>query len=291
MVRIALIFLIAWQFAAEAMPTSLYWTNCISDVEKPGLGLFGVNAYFTVFNKRGRGQNLPTDVSLLFGYNYGDLLGEIGIDYLGATDDPIYFNGKLGVDENKLFKHSPAVSLGFFNAGTRTHTANRTDQNVLGLAFGKSFNKTSQLYWGGFTGSRAMGKNHSGFWFGFKHSFCPAKDCHDTDYYKWVLVGDYASGRNTIGGGGIGVYYYFTPEISLITGPILFNDYKLNGRWKWTIQFYYEFPVGHKAKAEAAEKASPKKEEKAKKNDVAKKKDVAKKNDVAEKKDTPKNGS
>lgn len=46
---------------------------------------------------------------------------------------------------------------------------------------------------------------------------------------KWVLAADYASGRNAIGGGGVGIYYYFTPNISLLTGPVWFNDESING--------------------------------------------------------------
>ena len=56
-----------------------------------------------------------------------------------------------------------------------------------------------------------------------------------------VLAGDYASGENLIGGGGIGVYYYFTKDVSILTGPVWFNDKTLNGPTKMTVQLDVSF--------------------------------------------------
>ena len=56
------------------------------------------------------------------------------------------------------------------------------------------------------------------------------------EYNRLVLAADYASGNNVLGGGGVGVYYYFTKDISLLTGPVWFNEQDINGKWKWTIQ-------------------------------------------------------
>ncbi len=71
----------------------------------------------------------------------------------------------------------------------------------------------------------------------FDHGFLPVKDKDGNDEYnKLVLAADYASGNNVIGGGGVGVYYYFTKDISLLTGPVWFNEQDINGKWKWTIQ-------------------------------------------------------
>ena len=39
-----------------------------------------------------------------------------------------------------------------------------------------------------------------------------------------------------IGGGGVGLYYFFTKDISLLTGPVWFNEKEINGKWKWTLQ-------------------------------------------------------
>lgn len=67
---------------------------------------------------------------------------------------------------------------------------------------------------------------------GFDHQLFPG---------KWVLAGDYASGKNAIGGGSIGVYYYFTKDIALLTGPVWFNDKGINGGTKATVQLDINF--------------------------------------------------
>lgn len=42
-------------------------------------------------------------------------------------------------------------------------------------------------------------------------------------------------------GGGVGVYYFFTKNISVLGGPVWFNDRELNGGQKWTIQWDINF--------------------------------------------------
>ena len=94
-----------------------------------------------------------------------------------------------------------------------------------------------------FSGIRAIGKNRQGFMVSYQRSFCPVKSCDDKNYFKSVLCADFASGRNTTGGGGVGVYYYFVPDISILTGPVWFNSRKINGDWKWSLQVDMSFSV------------------------------------------------
>lgn len=223
----------------EATPSTTYWTVCTTDIQATGVWHIGVDNYFTVFNRRGHGSSLPTDVGLTYGlFNWHDLAAEAGIDYLGGTDDPLFFNVKIGMSENKLFSKAPAWNIGIFNIGTRTRGSGRTNQNIVDIILGKSLPDWigGSLYIGVFSGNRAMGKDRQGWMMGYVHGFHKAKDCEGKEYHKWVLAADYASGKNTIGGGGVGIYYYFTPDISLLTGPVFFNDAKINGQWKWTIQ-------------------------------------------------------
>jgi hypothetical protein len=66
-------------------------------------------------------------------------------------------------------------------------------------------------------------------------------------YDRWLkkdkvqFAADYASGKNYIGGGGVGLYYYFTPNISILAGPVWFNDKGINGKMKWTTQLDMNF--------------------------------------------------
>lgn len=234
----ALMFLLNLDLV-EATPSTTYWTVCTTDIQADGVLHVGEDNYFTVFNRRGHGSSFPPDVGLTYGlFNWRDLEAEVGIDYLGGANDPLYFNTKVGMAEGKLFANAPAWNVGIYNIGTRTRSQERTNQNIVDIMLGKSLPDWigGNLCLGAFSGSRAMGKNRQGWMIGFVRGFCKEKDCEDKEYHKWVLAADYASGKNTIGGGGAGIYYYFTPDISLLTGPVFFNDAKINGQWKWTVQ-------------------------------------------------------
>jgi hypothetical protein len=202
--------------------------------------------YFSVFNRRGHGSVFPTDFGVTFGVlDWKNIHGEAGIDYLGGTDDPLFFNAKLGLDQDKLFKYAPSLSVGLFNWGTRYHTSGRTNQNIVDGIFGRTlpFGIEGSIYVGGFHGSKTIGKNRSGVMGAIQLNFKKAKDCHDKEYFRWQFYADYASGKNTIGGGGFALAYYFTPDISLETGPVWFNDASVNGKWKWSVQAYWDIPV------------------------------------------------
>ena len=69
------------------------------------------------------------------------------------------------------------------------------------------------------------------------------KDKDGNEFNRIVFAADYASGKNAIGGGGFGFYYFFTKDISLLTGPVWFNDTDVNGRWKWTVQLDINVPI------------------------------------------------
>jgi hypothetical protein len=70
----------------------------------------------------------------------------------------------------------------------------------------------------------------------FDRAFLPTKDKEGNEFSRIVLAADYATGKNAFGGGGAGVYYFFTKDISLLTGPVWFNEEAINGKWKWTVQ-------------------------------------------------------
>ncbi|MCE5318689.1 MAG: hypothetical protein LLG04_15160 [Parachlamydia sp.] len=224
----------------DAGPSSAFWTNCTTYVQPTGTANLQVYNYFTVFNRRGHGSFFAPDVGFLVGlFNWKNLSCETGIDYVGGTDDSFFFNGKVGIPEGKICEHAPSFSVGIFNVGTRTRE-NRTNQNIVDVFIGATLPKISgQLYVGGFSGSKAMGKVRQGYMISYARSFNHKKDCHGTEYDKWTLVADYASGKNTIGGGGFSLTYYFTPEIFIETGPVWFNDAHINGKWKWSVQIYY----------------------------------------------------
>lgn len=231
----------------EATPSSVFWTVCTTDVYSTGTGHIDEDNYFTVFNRRGHGSSFPPDTGFELGvFSWGDMSVEAGVDYLGGTDDPAFFNIGAAIPEDKMFCHAPSFKVGFFNSGTRYQGHNRTNQNIVDVIVGKTLPEwlgAGRVCIGGFSGNRSMGKNRQGFMISYQQSFCKAKHCDDKEYFKWVICADYASGKNTIGGGGVGVYYYFTPDIDIVTGPVWFNSAKINGKWKWSVQIDISFSV------------------------------------------------
>lgn len=239
-----MIALSAW---LQATPSSVFWTICTTDVYPLGTGHIDEDNYFTVFNRKGKGQAFAPDTGFEYGFlSWKDFGGELGVDYLGGEDNPLYFNVGVALAENKLYCNAPSFKLLIFNAGTDYHEPDQTDQNIVNFIIGKTLPDWmggGRFFAGVFSGSRAMGKNRQGFMVAYTRSFCPAKFCDGRDYFKWMFMADFASGKNTIGGGGFGFGYYFTPDIDIMTGPVFFNSAEINGYWKWTVQIDISFTI------------------------------------------------
>lgn len=219
-----------------ATPSSTFWTPCTSDIQPAGVTHLGIDNYFQIGDSSGIAQ-FPTDLGVELGANLSPKLAlEYGVDLLGATNDPLFFNAKVGYRENVLSRNSPALQIGFFNFGTQSGV---TDQNIAYLVAGKTLgNGRTRLHAAYYVGNASVlrssdgASENSGFMLAFDHQLTPG---------KWVLACDYASGSNAIGGGGVGVYYYFTKDTSLLMGPVWFNDQGINGSMKWTAQLDINF--------------------------------------------------
>lgn len=245
-ILLAVCALVTSATAVYAQPTGAFWTPCITDVVPTGSAFFAVYNYFTIFNKRGEGQFFAPDAAITAGvYSWKDLSVEAGIDYLGGTNDPVYFNAKVAYAENKLFCQSPSLAVGIFNAGTRTHGLARTNQNIIDVVAGKTLPEFigGRFFVGAFSGGKAMGTDRNGWMVSYIRSFCHTKDCCGKEFDEWLFIADYASGKNTIGASSAAIVYFFTPDISLYTGPVFFNTDRYNGKWKWCFQLFYTFPV------------------------------------------------
>lgn len=237
-----LIGLLLLNGVAFATPSTTYWTPATTDIQPFGILHIGVDNYFTVFRKAKNGaSSFGTDIGLTMGVlPFEKLQMEVGVDLIEPTDYPVSFNAKLGTSEDSLFKWSPALNIGIFNVGTKKDV---TNQNIVFGLVGKTIPVIgARLFAGPYIGNaKALVDKHGdrenkGFMIGFDRGFFPAKDSEGNEYKKVVLAGDYASGKNSIGGGGFGLYYYFTKDISLLTGPVWFNEKEINGKWKWTVQ-------------------------------------------------------
>ncbi len=248
---ISLLALIVINGVAHATPSTTYWTPMTMDIQPYGVLHIGVDNYFTVLGTDGGSvRSFSPDVGLTTGVlPFEKLQMEVGIDYLGGADYPWFFNAKIGSPEDVWFKGQPALEFAIFNVGTKTSGSSRTDQDVAYMVIGKTINPIGRFSIGPYIGNHAAlissdgDYNNTGVMVAFDHGFIPVKDKDgNVDYNKLVFAADYASGKNAIGGGGFGLYYYFTKDISLLTGPVWFNDQGINGKWKWTVQLDINLP-------------------------------------------------
>jgi len=238
-VILAALMLAAGQTLTRATPSTTYWTPAISDVQPYGVWHLGIDNYFTVDRKSASGEqgDFPTDLGITVGILPCEKIQmEVGVDALYPSDHPYYFNAKIGTPENALFGGSPALNLGIFNVGT---VKGETDYNILDLVVGKTLPwGLGRIHAGGYIGNRKLlvsseGKEDaSGWMIGYDRFII--KD-------KILFAADYASGDNAIGGGGAGIYYFFTKDVSLLVGPVWFNDKGINGYTKWTAQLDINF--------------------------------------------------
>lgn len=245
---ISIMVLVLFSNIANATPSTTYWTPMTLDIQPYGVLHIGVDNYFTVFRKATNGGgSFPTDFGLTMGVlPFEKLQMEVGVDLLESSDYPLYFNAKIGTPEDALFKGSPTIQLGIFNVGTKN---NVTNQNIVFGVIGKTIPGIGRIAIGPYIGNRRVlvdkdgNKENTGIMVSFDRGFLPVKDKAGNEYNKIVFAADYASGKNAIGGGGFGLYYYFTKDISLLTGPVWFNEEAINGKWKWTIQLDINLPI------------------------------------------------
>lgn len=229
-------------FSLEAIPTSIFWTPCTTDVVETGSVNLNVIDYFTVFRNR-HASSFNTDIGATWGIlSYRDVKAEVGVDYFAGTNNDWLFNGKISVEEEKFFGKSPSMSIGIFGVGVQPR---KTNYNVADIVLGKSLPECigGKFYFGLYAGNKTMGRIRQGFMLAYQRSFCETNYCDGRKYKRWIFSGDYASGKNYIGGGGISLSYYFTPDIYAQTGPVWFNDATTNGKWKWSIQLYALLPA------------------------------------------------
>ena len=226
--------------AAQATPSTTYWTPATVDIQSFGVLHTGADDYFTIGKKGDDAGSFPTDVGFTIGVlPFDKVKMEIGVDVLGHTDDPLYFNAKIGIPEDAFFTWQPTLQVGIFNVGTKSDV---TNQNTVFGVIGKSIPVLGRISAGAYMGNKKLlvnkdgEKENTGFMVAYDRAFLPVKDKEGNEFSRVVFAADYASGKNAIGGWGAGLYYFFTKDISLLTGPVFFNEEAINGKWKWTVQ-------------------------------------------------------
>ena len=248
-------FLIGMLSAAtvHATPSTTYWTTSVIDVQPYKVWHLGIDNYFTVLKDAPDAGAFGTDVGLTVGVlPYEKLQLEVGIDLIEnayfdskGEDNPLFFNFKFGTPEGALFPGSPGIAAGMWNIGTKSDV---TNYNIFHAMVGKSIPQIGRIHIGAYSGNKDLlmssgddldttttsdnEEEATGFMIGWDRWL--VKD-------KFMLAADYASGKNAIGGGGFGLYWFFAPNASMLMGPVWYNDKGINGEWKWTTQLDVNF--------------------------------------------------
>lgn len=263
LIILSLIFLLAICLNIKdvsATPSTTYWTTSTSDVQPYGVWHLGIDNYFTLFaekspatgGKSGSLTNAPVFGLTVGVLPYEKLNMEVGVDiiegtYFDPTDGknyPLFFNGKLGTPEGSLFEGSPALNIGMWSIGTKAYDSKTnfgTNYNIIHAMVGKTLpSDLGRVHVGYYNGNDKLlidattGKaNNSGFMIGYDKWI--VKD-------KYMFAADWATGKNAISGGGFGIYWFYTPTVSLLMGPV-FPDKDSYGQkdWVWTTQLDVNF--------------------------------------------------
>lgn len=253
---------------AFATPSTTFWTPMVMDFQPFAVAHLGIDNYFRSKSSEtpGVSPQFATDITLptIGVLPFKRLQMEVGVDYFATLRHPWLYNAKFGSPEGSFAKWQPALEVGVYDLGKNFDDyfprnpggAPRIDYDIVYGVIGKSIPKVGRVEAGPYIGNKAAfvsqavvagespsGADNVGFMVAFDHSLSPVKDKDGSVVYsRVVLAADYESGHNAIGAAGGGVYYYFTPDISLLVGPTVFNDNHINGRWKITTQLDINLP-------------------------------------------------
>jgi hypothetical protein len=238
---------------ASATPSTVLWTPATTDTQAAGVPHLTYDTYF------GEAGALQIDAGLtvgLVGMRY--LQVEAGADLYFPTMTPdgqrgtldfAQLNVRATLPENALGGWSPALSVGIANVGFRKDVSNYdTLHATLGkaigghrVAVGAYYGAGSSLLWTPMERQERWGATASwvsrAFDLGLRG--LPAID----------LRADLATGRNWLGGLGIGTGLIFTPAIRVVTGAVVFRDWDYYQRlglpgWLWTVQLDLDVDLG-----------------------------------------------
>jgi hypothetical protein len=250
----AAVLIVVLPSLAAATPSTTYWAPSTASCQGWAMPHVTYDTYFGKGPAAGSegAPNYPIDTGLTVGFlPWKKLQGEAGFDLLLPSDYPAYFNAKLCSPESSLFAGSPGVSFGIYNVGTKSGVS---DYNVLHLMLQKTLPGGSGYVAAGlyhglseslFTNSEGK-VVRTGAMVGFLSPDIPVGW---KGLKKITFAADIQTGKNVLGGWGVGANLYFTDTISLLTGPVFYLDKALQpgGRsWLWTAQLDVDVPLGRK---------------------------------------------
>ncbi|HYD53349.1 MAG TPA: hypothetical protein VEA99_12000 [Gemmatimonadaceae bacterium] len=223
---------------ASATPSTVFWTPATTYTQPYLVPHLTFDTYVA---ERGALQN---DYGLTLGVLPGDkVLGEVGLDVFlpsfgRSTLDYVQLNAKLTLAEGAFAKWQPGISVGLMNAGFEEdvsdyHLLHATAGKALPfgtVAVGGYYGLGSELLWTGSDGEARAG---------LMASYTSPDFVVDLPGLNKIVLGaDLATGQNWFGAVGGGAAFFFTPAVSLLTGPVwlLDSEYYADNDFLWTFQ-------------------------------------------------------
>jgi hypothetical protein len=251
-----LVVLLLSATAVQATPSTTVWapsTTAIQPFLTPHL------TYDTYFWKTGSAGSTsspiyPVTTGLTMGVlPWENFQLEVGFDLLLPGSDPLLFNAKAGVPEDKLFPFQPSLAVGIFGVGTKgsNDTQLGTDYNVLYaqiqhtlpsvggyVSAGGYYSLQEKLFM-----SSAGEAQRAGFMGGFGS---PDINVGLPWLQKITISGDVQTGKNVLGAAAGALTFFFTDKVAVLTGPVYFFDPALQpggSQWMWTMQLDIDMPL------------------------------------------------
>ena len=242
----AAFFAIMSALAAPAFstPSTQIWIPS-TDIQKFKTAHLNIDTYLTTGSESNGVRKKPLS---MLGPTFGVLpfekiQAEIGFDLMySGSDDldnyPLYLNGKAGTPENSIFKGSPALAAGVYNAGLK---ADKTNQNIFYALAAKTLPAAGRLSAGYYMGNDKVlvDENGANAEKGVLLSWDRTKpEISD----KLWLGADYQGGKSSLGALSFGASWAFAPNTSVIFGYDVYNNPDVAGRNTVTVQVDINFP-------------------------------------------------
>lgn len=231
---------------ARATPSTVFWTPATNYTQPFLVPHLTYDSYVS------EKSFVPNDYGLTVGVSPSDKLqAEVGLDVFqpGKIQDLFQVNGKLTLAEGAYGSWQPGVSLGIMNVGFKKDVSN---YDLVHLDVGKGFpvgtvvvggyyGAGSKLLWTGSDGK----VNRAGVMGSYTS---PDLVLDLTGLQKVNLFGDFATGKNWFGAAGVGVGFYFTPAVDVLTGPVWYFDQDLakgiyGSDFVWSVQLDVDFDL------------------------------------------------
>ncbi|MDH4161846.1 MAG: hypothetical protein OEW15_04045 [Nitrospirota bacterium] len=238
----AVFWLVLYAAAAHATPSTQIWIPS-TDVQPYMKWHFGFDQYIKARKIDGTTRepnviNNGVTVGVLPGEK---IQAEVGIDQRAygvepVDSAPVYFNAKIGMPEDALFKGAPAIALGGYDLGTKKYSADAgwgTDYNVVYGLIARTFGKVGRFSAGYYQGSDKLlldkngQKDNTGVLASWDRTISEVSD------KLWVAV-DYMGGENGYGALSWGAAWKFSPNVGVIFGYDKYNN--ANYKPTYTIQ-------------------------------------------------------